>query len=57
MQYIISRAKEPSTWRWALVLASMAGANIAPDMQEAIVMVGVGAAGLIGMAFPDSPKK
>lgn len=56
MQYVIARAKERSTWSWLLVLASMAGAKIQPDMQEAIITVGIGAAGALAVLFPDGKK-
>ncbi|MGI9136139.1 MAG: hypothetical protein ACR2JS_03645 [Candidatus Nanopelagicales bacterium] len=49
-QYILDRAKEPSTWRGAILFLTAIGVPIAPAMAEHIVTVGLGIAGLIGMA-------
>lgn len=50
IQYILERAKEPSTWRGVVLLATAAGVNIAPELMNAIVTFGVGLAGLLGVA-------
>jgi hypothetical protein len=48
-QYILDRAKEPSTWRGAILFLTAIGVPIAPAMAEHIVTVGLGVAGIIGM--------
>ena len=51
--YILARAKEPSTWRGAILFLTAIGVPIAPAMSEAIVTAGLGIAGLIGVIAPD----
>lgn len=51
--YILSRAKEPSTWRGAILFLTAIGVPIAPQLGEAIVTAGLGIAGLIGIFAPD----
>lgn len=52
-QYILDRAKEPSTWRGAFLLLTAFGVHVSPEMTDAIVTVGLGLAGLVGVAAPD----
>lgn len=52
-QYILARAKEPSTWRGALLLLTALGVRVSPEMTDAIVTVGLGVVGLLGVATPD----
>ncbi len=52
--YLLSRAKEPSTWRGAILFLTAIGLPIAPAMGEAIVSVGLAVAGLIGVIAPDA---
>lgn len=52
-QYILDRAKEPSTWRGAILLLTALGVPVAPELAEAIVSVGLALAGLIGVVTPD----
>lgn len=47
--YILDRAREPSTWRGAILFLTAIGVPIAPAVAEHIVTVGLGIAGLIGM--------
>ena len=51
--YLLARAKEPSSWRGLILLLTAAGVPIAPGMAEAIISVGLAVAGLIGVAAPD----
>jgi hypothetical protein len=51
--YFLARAKEPSTWRGAILFLTAIGVPIAPAMTEAIVTAGLGLAGLIGMITSD----
>lgn len=52
-QYILARAKEPSTWRGVILVLTAAGVPLAPAMAEAIVSVGLAVAGLVGVLTPD----
>ena len=49
IKYFIDRAKEASTWRGVVLLATAAGVNIAPEVSNAIVAFGIGLAGLLGV--------
>ena len=51
--YILERAKEPSSWRGAVLLATAAGFNIAPELGNAIITFGIGLAGLLGVVTAD----
>ena len=53
MQYLINRLKEASTWRGIALLLTALGVQVAPELQEAVITVGVSTAGLIGVVFPD----
>ena len=52
-QYILDRAKEPSTWRGFILLLTAIGVPVAPAMADAIVSAGLAIAGLIGVVAPD----
>ena len=47
--YILDRAKEPSTWRGFVLFLPAVGVPVAPELQTAIVSAGLGIAGLIGV--------
>ena len=55
--YALARAQEASTWRGIVLLATAAGTQIKPALQELIVSAGIGLAGAVGALFPDSKKK
>lgn len=48
--YILDRMREPSTWRGALLFLTAIGVPVAPELANHIVTVGLGLAGIIGMA-------
>lgn len=52
--YILDRAKEPSTWRGFILLLTAIGVPVAPAMAEAVVSVGLAVAGLVGMLTADA---
>jgi hypothetical protein len=52
-EYILARAKEPSSWRGLFLILTAIGVPVAPELAEAIITVGLGIAGLIGVAAPD----
>jgi hypothetical protein len=53
-QYILDRAREPSTWRGAILFLTAIGVPIAPAMADAVVTAGLGIAGLLGMLTRDN---
>ncbi len=55
--YLIASAKEPSTWRGLVLIATASGAVIAPAAQEAIVAGGLFLAGFIGAVVPDARSR
>lgn len=56
MRYLFLRTREASTWRSLIVVLTMIGFNFSPDQQNAILTFGMGAAGLLGVFFPDQIK-
>ena len=52
--YVLARAVESSTWRGMILVATAVGAKLTPDQTEAIVVVGLALAGMIGAALPDA---
>lgn len=50
--YFLARAKEPSTWRGAVLFLTAIGVPIAPALAESIISVGLAVAGLIGVVTP-----
>jgi hypothetical protein len=55
--YLLAQAREPSTWRGLVLIATALGAVLSPDQQEAIVSGGLLLAGLIGAALPDAKSR
>lgn len=51
--YIINRLKEASTWRGIVLVLTAAGIPLAPLQAEAVIALGLAAAGIIGAAVPD----
>ena len=49
MDYIIERLSEPSTWRGIIMIATGAGIQLAPDMQSAIITLGLAIVGVINV--------
>jgi len=49
-QYILDRAKEPSSWRGLILFLTAVGVPVAPELANNIVTVGLGLAGIIGMS-------
>ena len=56
-QWILDRLKEPSTWRGIVLVLTAAGVQIQPAMIEAVISIGIGAAGLIGVVTSDKSKQ
>jgi hypothetical protein len=53
MDYIIDRAKEPSTWRGIFLILGAVGVPVAPDLANEIMATAMSAAGLIGVLTAD----
>lgn len=51
--FILARAKEPSTWRGAIMFLTAIGIPIAPQLAEAVITTGLAIVGLIGVVAPD----
>lgn len=51
--FLVARLQEPSTWRGLILIATALGANVKPELAEAIVTGGLMLAGLVAVAFPD----
>jgi hypothetical protein len=54
LRFLGKRLKEGSTLRGILLLTTSAGVYLSPEQQEAIIAIGLGLAGLIGVLFPDA---
>lgn len=52
-RYLLDRAREASTWRGLVLIASALGASLTPERAEAIVTAGLAVAGIVGAALPD----
>lgn len=52
-EYVISRLKEPSTWRGIVMLLTAAGVQIQPQMIEVIVSCGMALTGAVGVFTAD----
>lgn len=56
LAYARARMAEASTWRALVLVLTAAGLNLSPAQHEAIIAIGLGVAGLIGVLFPDRKK-
>jgi hypothetical protein len=54
MKAIVNYLKYPSTWQGLLAIAAAVGINLAPEMQNAILTIGLAVGGLIAAKFSDS---
>lgn len=54
LRFLGKRLREASTLRGILLLLTSAGVYLSPEQQEAIIAIGLGLAGLIGVLFPDA---
>ena len=46
---LLQRLSENSTWRGLILIATAVGVKIEPELQEAILVAGLGLAGLINV--------
>jgi len=52
-QYIVARLKEPSTYPAIVLVLTALGRHLSPDEKDAIMIVGLATAGLLGAILPD----
>lgn len=57
LRYLGNRLREPSTYPMLVLLITSCGAVLSAEQREAIMAVGMFAAGLIGAALPDRVGK
>jgi hypothetical protein len=53
LRFILARLSEASTWKGIFLILTAAGVAVRPEMQNAIVSLGLALTGLIGVAAPD----
>lgn len=51
--WILTRAREPSTWRGLIWLLTVAGISLDSEQTEAVVVAGMALAGLLGVFLPE----
>ena len=53
MGWLLDRASEPSTWQGIAALATVAGVQLAPEIQHNVISVGISIFGLINIIKKD----
>lgn len=53
LRYVLGRADETSTWQGVVIILTACGIHIDPMQAQAIGIIGVGVAGLLGALLPD----
>lgn len=53
VRFIVARLKEASTYRGLMLILTALGVVLRPEVGEALIAFGMGAAGLIGVFVPD----
>ena len=56
-EYLLARARERSSWRGLVLIATALGAHWSPESQEAIITGGIAIAGMLGALLPDTTPK
>lgn len=57
LHYVRDRLKEPSTYPAMILVLSAVGHTLAPEQKEAIMVIGIFVAGMIGAILPDRISK
>lgn len=57
MSFFIKRLSERSTWRGATMVLTALGVSVEPQLMEAIIVFGLGAAGLVETLLPEPNGK
>jgi len=53
VDYLLSRLREPSTWRGLIMVLMGFGVNISPELSDAIIAAGASAVGVVGVITAD----
>lgn len=56
ISYVMTRLKEPSTWRGIILLITSIGISLSPEQLDAFVALGLCLTGAIGTFLPDAKK-
>jgi hypothetical protein len=56
LKFIVARLGEISTWKGGFLLLTACGATLAPDLQNAIITIGLAVVGALGVAAPDPTR-
>lgn len=56
MKYLLERLKEPSSWRGLFAILMALGVKLHPELQEAILSVGLSAIGLVNFFRKEKGK-
>lgn len=56
LNFILARLGETSTYRNLFVLLTAVGVSVAPELQNSIISIGLGTAGVLGAVLPDKLK-
>jgi hypothetical protein len=57
LQFILARAKEPSSYAGVAALLTAAGIHVSTDLFNAAVAVAVSVAGLMAILLPETKKE
>jgi hypothetical protein len=53
-KFVVARLGEISTWKGAFLLLTAAGATVHPELQNAIITIGLAVVGALGVVVPDA---
>lgn len=56
VRFIVARLREASTYRGLMLVLTGLGVALRPEVADAIVALGMAAAGLVGVLMPDSTE-
>ena len=57
VSYLLARLQEPSTLRGGILLCTALGAKVSPEMETAIIEIGLLLVGLVAVITPDKLKE
>ncbi len=57
MNWLLTRLREPSTWRGLIWLLAALGVSIRPELWDSITAVGMAVAGLLGILLSEAPRR
>lgn len=56
LRFVLARLREASTYRGLMLILTGLGVALKPEVAEAIMALGMAAAGLVGVLVPDSAE-